>query len=162
VRRRVFTTGQAWPQITGNGSKFEDDFTPGPVVRVADSEKVGILQIQDKPSASHDQRLAQSSCSEATRSPASLWDTRAHPRWRRIELVSPTVNIENIWPWVSDHDLGTAERTQTDAYDGRCMQVLSCTDKLVLGRACRTGPHYTWETYGDEDEEDDNEIVGNL
>lgn len=87
-----------------------------------------------------------------------------HPQWRRIELVSPTAKIENIWPWVSDHDRETSKRTQTDAYDGRCMQALpvSCTDKLVLGRACRIDPHYTWETYGDEGEEDDYEIAVNF
>lgn len=39
--------GQAWSQIMGQGSKFQDEFAPRAVVQVGRPGDIGIIEIQD-------------------------------------------------------------------------------------------------------------------
>ncbi|KAH7169380.1 hypothetical protein DER46DRAFT_659005 [Fusarium sp. MPI-SDFR-AT-0072] len=132
--------GQAWSQIMGKGSNFQNELKPRAVVQVGRRSDVGIIEIQDV------------MFTEATQGSVGLWDSHIRVggaagsdlQYTNCPKLSGSVNpkckaastlfhltpgssayLENAWNWVADHDLDRKNRDQVDVYVARGMLIES-------------------------------------
>ncbi|KAE8381463.1 pectin lyase fold/virulence factor [Aspergillus bertholletiae] len=167
--------GQVWPQIMAKGRKFENQLQKRAVVQVGEPGESGVVEIQDMmftvSGATAGAVLLHWNVHEITQGSAGLWDSHFRvggaqgselqadkcPKGGGINMhciaASALIHItskasaylENVWAWVADHDLDTADEAQIDIFAGRGILIESEGPTWLYGTASEHSVLYQYQ-----------------
>lgn len=170
--------GQAWPQIMATGSRFQDMAKPRAAVRVGAVGSVGVMEIQcimftvRGPTAGA--ILVEWNIHESTQGSAGLWDSHIRVGGAKGSNLQnaqcpKTVQgskaciaasmlmhmtekssgyLENVWMWVSDHDMEDADQIQINVYAARGILIESQGPTWLWGTAAEHAVLYQYQLSG--------------
>jgi hypothetical protein len=141
--------GEAWSQIMASGSKFQDINTPYVMVRVGGSGDAGDVEVSDMlfttKGATAGAVLLEWNIGESSQGSAGMWDAHFRiggaagtglqasdcPTLAGVNddciagamlmhvTSSSSGSFENVWAWISDHDIDDPINTQVSVYVAR-------------------------------------------
>ncbi|KAJ8120637.1 hypothetical protein ONZ43_g2705 [Nemania bipapillata] len=149
--------GECWAQIVAKGAFFEDVHNPAPMIKVGEYGDTGLIEIQDVMFTTQGPTagliLMEWNVAESEQGSAAMVNPNCIAGSMLLHMTeSSSGYLENIWAWVSDHDMDSGvAQTQIDIYVARGILIESRGGPVwMYGTASEHCVLYQYHVYGAE------------